>query len=459
MTGIAYCVKYHIENLACEINRINFSPIADTKDREADKNRRAQLYVMFAKKYLPLVLGIKKDEIQIRGEDTSDVSVILPRTFGGGGTIGGTNDGYEDEDDTDIVAERISDIEDMLDNSDLPSDYSRDVISELNLLHRNGDLSEGDMPSISSQDISDLERVFQFLDFVGEDWGMIENNFGDRRYEGAVDLLFNYASRFRGSRIIEDMVFKMGIGSSYLIDLIEHGTLEFNVVDALNRLIAEFPENIDGRLLASLIRHIQSNPDSDDWHKIDWNDIEDLESTLDDIAEDVFEDGNEFNKFKNAVGISGTTNIDPEAVEYAITKHHKDDINLIMSMSPNIDNIASIVNVINTMVPKHYEELKNNIIDNVKRNSPRSIPLSQSLKKRMANLPYMTNDTPKELRFGISKVIDKLYNTIISEVEEEEHPDDLEKYKYAQSKANPSDTEEIYDSYKPKRSVRFKNIW
>jgi len=98
MTGIAYCVKYHIENLACEINKINFSPIADTKDRDADKNRRAQLYVMFAKKYLPLVLGIKKDEIQIRGEDTSDVSVILPRAFGGGGTIGVADDYSDDED-------------------------------------------------------------------------------------------------------------------------------------------------------------------------------------------------------------------------------------------------------------------------------------------------------------------------------------------------------------------------
>lgn len=467
MTGIAYCVKYHFDNLACEVKTIKFSPIADPKDREADKNRRAKLYTVFAEKYLPIVLGIKKDDIVIQGKNTSNVKVILPSAFGGGGTIGyiddySDNDNYDDDDDTDIVQDNITIIDNLLDDSGLPSEYTRAVMIELNELHRDGNLSDGDMPVISRQDISDLQRVFNFLEFVELEWDDVDTQFGDRRYGGAVDLLFNYASRFRPSRIIEDMVFKMGIGASHIIDLIDNGYVDStNVVDAVNRIIDDDPlgHNVDGRLLASLIRHIQSNPRDEDWFKINWNDIEDLESKLNDIAEDIFSDGDEYNKFKNAVGLGGSINVDYDDIKSAITTRNMDDIGIIMGMSPTIENAELIVRFINKAFPTYYENLKNNIISIVNHTKPRAMPLSQALKKRMNNLPYMSNDIPKELRFGLAKVIDNLYNTIISEVEEEEHPDDLEKYKYDLSKQSNTDKDEIYDSYKRKPTTRFKNIW
>jgi len=459
MTGIAYCVKYHFDNLACEVKTIKFSPIADPKDRDADKNRRAQLYVIFAEKYLPLVLGIKKEDIVIQGKNTNDVKVILPSAFGGGGTIGykdDSDDDYSDDDDTDIVQDRITDIDNLLDNSDLPSEYTRAVMRELNELHRNGNLSESDVPVISRHDISDLERVFNFLQSVELEWDDVDTQFGDRRYGGAVDLLFNYASRFRSSRIIEDMIFKMGIGASHIIDLIDNGYVDNTVVDAVNRIIEVVA--VDGKLLASLIRHIQSNPRDEDWSKIHWDDIDELIYTLEAIAEDVFDDRDELNKFKNAVGLGGALNVDYDDIKRALKK--MDDIGIITGMSPNLDNADLIVKFVNKLFPAYYEDLKDNIISIVSRTKPRDMPLSQALKKRMNNLPYMSNDMPKGLRFGLAKVIDTLYNTIISEIEAEEHPDDLEKYKYTQSKLDvPDNREEIYDSYKRKPTTRFKNIW
>jgi len=80
MEAITYCIGYHMESIECEMNKIKFTAVSSLKDRQLKNNRRANLYIAFAKKYIPK-LGLEILDIKEKGALSKKV-VITTTPFG-----------------------------------------------------------------------------------------------------------------------------------------------------------------------------------------------------------------------------------------------------------------------------------------------------------------------------------------------------------------------------------------
>ena len=265
MTGVAYCVKYHIEHVSCVLNKITFSPVAEEKDVAQNKNRRSRLYVLFAKKYLPKI-GLKINEI--KGENTSHV-VIYTDEFGGeeGGIEGNVESEY------DAIQETLHAIASNIPSA--PRTWIFNIIEEVMNMYDEGRIDSEDIHDKYLTLAHDVEIFFKYLKLIGVDWDYAEEMFGE-----AIDV-FKLVDQYNLDSIAEEYLANHGWGVDD-IPLLKRNKLISSIVEAVEAIFDADMYTLGDNPTAftNLAYHIIENPEEEEWDTIDWENV-DLETWLD----------------------------------------------------------------------------------------------------------------------------------------------------------------------------------
>ena len=276
MNGVAYCIGYHIENVSCELDKITFAPVIEDKDKKTANNRRANVYLYFAKKYLPK-LGIEIKDIDQRKKDltpeiedeskkkfiVTHITIETP-PFGGEGDI-------EIEDDEDEFDRRyqefLEEVSDLLyDLDEAPDDFKEQLKEELLqqfLEYDITDLSETPYPQL----VDDINEFFEYLDFIGDDWDNYFHSLDD--FVGVVD---NY---YLKDYVLETIENGNILAIGRLPELKQNNYIS-SIVDGIDAAIGYDSEIFDEypNILDKLMVYISKHPKEEDWYNADWTDID-----------------------------------------------------------------------------------------------------------------------------------------------------------------------------------------
>lgn len=257
MDGVAYCVKYHMDNISCELNQISFAPVADAKDREQNKNRRAKLYVFFAKKYLPK-MGVEIKDI--KGENSGSVT-IYTEPFGGSGDIEAEED---EEARTDRAYEAIYNV--IPNNA--PDNWKESFVNDMIEQYYMGNYDDPDEVASEYRELTgDLSDLFDYLDKI-DVLDEVNDMFND-----PTDL-FDMVNNHNLQAIAEEFLVNYRWGINHIPELYENDLIS-SIRDAIDQLIAEddaiFEDYPDA--FYDLIQYIIDNPKEQEWDTADWDDI------------------------------------------------------------------------------------------------------------------------------------------------------------------------------------------